>query len=82
MFRSHLYKAENNDRLVWWKLELERTDLAGCKLPIDRKVSRMIIILSIADNHSLQRFHQYYGDTLSIECPTGSGDVSIPLSAR
>ena len=25
---------------------------------------------------SLQRFHQYYGDTLQVECPTGSGDVS------
>ncbi|KAL7423491.1 hypothetical protein Q5752_001071 [Cryptotrichosporon argae] len=23
---------------------------------------------------SLQRFHQYYGDTLQVECPTGSGD--------
>ncbi|WWC90864.1 uncharacterized protein L201_005801 [Kwoniella dendrophila CBS 6074] len=23
---------------------------------------------------SLQRFHQYYGDTLTVECPTGSGD--------
>jgi len=23
---------------------------------------------------SLQRFHQYYGETLQIECPTGSGD--------
>ncbi|KAF7976076.1 hypothetical protein HWV62_7634 [Athelia sp. TMB] len=23
---------------------------------------------------SLQRFHQYYGDELQIECPTGSGD--------
>jgi hypothetical protein len=26
---------------------------------------------------SLQRFHQYYGDTLQVECPTGSGDVSL-----
>ena len=23
---------------------------------------------------SLQRFHQYYGDELEVECPTGSGD--------
>jgi hypothetical protein len=23
---------------------------------------------------SLQRFHQYYGDDLEVECPTGSGD--------
>lgn len=23
---------------------------------------------------SLQRFHQYYGDDLQVECPTGSGD--------
>ena len=23
---------------------------------------------------SLQRFHQYYGDELKVECPTGSGD--------
>lgn len=23
---------------------------------------------------SLQRFHQYYGDELQVECPTGSGD--------
>lgn len=23
---------------------------------------------------SLQRFHQYYGDSLTVECPTGSGD--------
>lgn len=23
---------------------------------------------------SLQRFHQYYGDTLKVECPVGSGD--------
>ncbi|WWD18946.1 hypothetical protein CI109_103402 [Kwoniella shandongensis] len=23
---------------------------------------------------SLQRFHQYYGETLTVECPTGSGD--------
>ncbi|ODN78976.1 hypothetical protein L202_04489 [Cryptococcus amylolentus CBS 6039] len=23
---------------------------------------------------SLQRFHQYYGDTLQVECPVGSGD--------
>ncbi|RXK38115.1 cytoplasmic protein [Tremella mesenterica] len=23
---------------------------------------------------SLQRFHQYYGETLQVECPTGSGD--------
>jgi len=25
---------------------------------------------------SLQRFHQYYGEDLQVECPTGSGDVS------
>ena len=23
---------------------------------------------------SIQRFHQYYGDELQVECPTGSGD--------
>jgi hypothetical protein len=23
---------------------------------------------------SLQRFHQYYGDELQVECPTGSGE--------
>ncbi|OCB88721.1 hypothetical protein A7U60_g4102 [Sanghuangporus baumii] len=25
---------------------------------------------------SLQRFHQYYGDDLQVECPTGSGDYT------
>ena len=25
---------------------------------------------------SLQRFHQYFGDSFTAECPTGSGDVS------
>jgi hypothetical protein len=29
---------------------------------------------------SLQRFHQYYGDTLQVECPTGSGDVSASVT--
>jgi len=28
---------------------------------------------------SLQRFHQYYGDSLQVECPTGSGDVSFAI---
>jgi glycogen debranching enzyme len=28
---------------------------------------------------SLQRFHQFYGDTIQIECPRGSGDVSWHL---
>jgi len=28
---------------------------------------------------SLQRFHQYYGDDLQVECPTGSGDT-MPLN--
>ena len=23
----------------------------------------------------MQRFHQYYGDDLKVECPTGSGDL-------
>lgn len=29
---------------------------------------------------SLQRYHQYYGDELQVECPTGSGDVSDETS--
>ena len=28
---------------------------------------------------SLQRFHQYYGDSLQVECPTGSGDVGYTI---
>lgn len=31
---------------------------------------------------SLQRFHQYYGENVQVECPTGSGDVSDPCGLR
>ncbi len=37
---------------------------------------------------SLQKFHYYYGDSLKVECPTGSGnamtlwDVSLEISSR
>lgn len=38
----------------------------------------LLTFLGLAVNflliESLQRFHQYYGDDLQVECPTGSGD--------
>jgi hypothetical protein len=71
--------------IVWWKLELAGTYLVCSQLAPYREVSTVVdSVGNDADDVSLQRFHQYYGEDLQVECPTGSGDVSssIPASRR
>lgn len=66
-------------RAVWRKLELARTYLVR-RQPVAHREVNLFSLPShpplLTYNFSLQRFHQYYGENLQVECPTGSGDVS------
>ena len=49
-----------------------------CEYLVIPSVRELIVHLGLAVNflliESLQRFYQYYGDDLQVECPTGSGE--------
>jgi hypothetical protein len=55
---SRLHAGRIEHGLVWRELELARADLAAPQLPAVE---------------ALERYHHFYGNEFTVECPTGSG---------
>jgi hypothetical protein len=68
--RSGMFGGNSNWRGPIWVRSfssLELTCDANFHIPSQLATNFLLI-------ESLQRFHQYYGDELQVECPTGSGE--------